>query len=254
MRVAVIADVHGNAPALGAVLAEIEREEVDLVVDLGDVLAGPLPAETFALLRGLGDGVRHVRGNGDRELVAAFDDPAWGEGLQAEGMVAAVRFAAARMGREARDALAAFEPPFALDVEGLGPVRFCHGTPRSDEEIVTAGTSAERLLAVLVGVEEAVVVGGHTHMQLDRRAGRHRVVNAGSVGMAYEGRPGAFWALLGPDVELRETAYDVAAAAAMVRASGYPDAEGFAAENLLAPPGPDVVAPLFERAQAERAS
>jgi len=248
MRVAVIADVHGNAPALAAVLAEIERAGVDLVVDLGDTLAGPFPVETLALLAPLGERVRHVRGNGDRELVAAFDDPGWGAGREETGMVAPVRFAAARMGRAARDALATFEQPFALEVDGLGAVRFCHGTPRSHEEIVTAGTPEPRLRSALDGVEEAVVVGGHTHMQRDRRAGRHRFVNPGSVGMAYEGRPGAFWAVLGPDVELRETPYDVAAAAELVRASGFPQAEEFAAENLLAPPGPNVVVPLFEGA------
>jgi predicted phosphodiesterase len=228
------------------VLADVEREQVDLIVDLGDTLAGPLPAETFAIVAGLGDRVRHVRGNGDRELVDAFGDPAWGSDEPDEGMIAAVRFAASRMGRTARDALAGFEPTFAIAVDGLGPVRFCHGTPRSDTEIVTAGTPEERLLDVLAEVDEAVVVGGHTHMQFDRTVGRHRFVNAGSVGMPYEGRPGAFWALLGPGVELRETAYDAEAAAAQVRASGYPQAEDFASENILAPPGPDVVIPIFE--------
>src|SRR5215212_5175295 len=75
VRVAVIADVHGNAPALEAVVADIERAGVELIVDLGDLLAGPLPADTMALVDALGDRFVHVSGNGDRELVAAFDAP-----------------------------------------------------------------------------------------------------------------------------------------------------------------------------------
>ena len=83
---------------------------------------------------------------------------------------------------------------------------FCHGSPRSDEEILTRISSEERVAAAVADVSEDVVVCGHTHVQFDRRAAGKRLINAGSVGMPYEARPGAYWALLGPDVELRADA------------------------------------------------
>ncbi len=238
--------MHGNAPALEAVLGEIEQADVELVVDLGDLLAGPLPADTMALVDALGDRIVHVSGNGDRELVAAFDASGAASPELPPLVTEIMDYAAGAIDRPTRDALAAFAPTLVLDLEGLGPTCFCHATPRSDVEIVTAGSPDERVAGILAAVEQDVVIGGHTHMRLDRRVGRHRVLNPGSVGMPYEGRPGAFWALLGPDVEFRETAYDLDAAAARIRAAGYPAAEDFVAENLFAPPGPDVVVPHFE--------
>jgi hemoglobin len=177
VRVAVIADVHGNAPALAAVLAEIAREQVDAIVDCGDVAAGPSPEESLTLLAAVDLPVHAIMGNADRELLGTFP--------QLAGRTATV----------------------VLDVDGLGPTRFCHGTPRSDEEIVTRATPAERLSPILARVVEGVIVGGHTHVQLDRVFGGHRLVNPGSVGMPYEQEPGAYWAILGPDVELRRTRY-----------------------------------------------
>jgi len=248
-RIAVIADVHGNALALAAVLAEIERLEVDLIVDCGDTVAGPLPAATLALLRAPG-GRRlwSVLGNGDREVVAAFDDPEAQSTDRADGgMRAATSFAAARISRQERDELAARPATLLVDHATLGAIRFCHGTPRDTDEIVTAGTTDERLREILAAVPENLIVGGHTHMQFDRRIDRHRFVNAGSVGMAYEGRPGAYWTLIADDVEHRSTSYDLEAAAHLIAASGYPGAADFVAENVLAPPGPSTVIPIFER-------
>ena len=80
-----------------------------------------------------------------------------------------------------------------------------------------------------------MVVCGRTHMQFDRTIGRTRVVNAGSVGMPF-GKPGAYWLLLGPDVELRHTRYDLAKAAKRIRATSYPQAQEFADHNVLQPP------------------
>jgi len=101
---------------------------------------------------------------------------------------------------------------------------FCHSTPRSETEVFTRRTSEERLRPVVDGLGASVLVSGHTHMQFDRRVGATRVVNAGSIGMPF-GAPGAYWALLGPEVELRRTAYDLVAAAAAFRATTYPQAE-----------------------------
>ena len=85
----------------------------------------------------------------------------------------------------------------------------------------------------LAGVTEATVVMGHTHMPFDRLVGGRRAVNPGSVGMSY-GVPGACWALLGPGITLRSTAYDVELAAARIRSGGHPDAAAWADEYVLA--------------------
>ena len=138
------------------------------------------------------------------------------------------------------------------EVDGLGPVLFCHGSPRSDEEILTAVSSDERLAPILEGVAEEVVVCGHTHHQFDRRAHGTRLLNAGSVGMPYEDEPAAYWLWLGPEAELRRTDYDVAAASARMRAAGLPDLdELMLRESLIEPVGAAFVARHFEeRAQA----
>ena len=89
---------------------------------------------------------------------------------------------------------------------------FCHATPRNDNEIFTRLTPEEHLLPIFARLNADIVVLGHTHMQFDRMVGTVRVVNAGSVGMSF-GEPGADWLLLGPDVQLRHTRYDLAKAA-----------------------------------------
>jgi diadenosine tetraphosphatase ApaH/serine/threonine PP2A family protein phosphatase len=138
-----------------------------------------------------------------------------------------------------------------LEVDGLGPTLFCHGSPSSDEQIVTRSTPEPALRRLLAGVAERVVVCGHTHVQFDRRLGGTRIVNAGSVGMAYEGRPGAHWALLGPAVDLRRTPYDVEAAAARVRATSFPDVGPFV-DDLLHPAGADEASAFFEQLAEKR--
>jgi predicted phosphodiesterase len=138
---------------------------------------------------------------------------------------------------ELRDFLAGFADHQVAEVDGLGGVRFCHGSPRSDEECVTPETPEERVREFMKGVDERLVVTAHVHIQFDREVAGVRSVNAGSVGLPYEGRPGAYWALLGPDVELRRTEYDVEEAVAAYRESGFPDPEPLV-ELLLEPPAP----------------
>ena len=77
MRVAALSDIHGNLPALEAVLSEVELEKPDLIVSCGDVASGPMPAETISLLMAL-PGARFVRGNADRGVIDAFDHRAKG--------------------------------------------------------------------------------------------------------------------------------------------------------------------------------
>ncbi|HVH80740.1 MAG TPA: metallophosphoesterase family protein, partial [Stellaceae bacterium] len=133
-------------------------------------------------------------------------------------------------------------------IDGLGDVLFCHGTPRNENEIFTRLTPEKVLLPVFDGVDAAVVVCGHTHMQFDRIVGKTRVVNAGSVGMPF-GKPGADWLVLGPTLELRHTAYDLAGAAERIRKTTYPQAEEFIARNLLHPPSEEEMLNLFVRVE-----
>jgi putative phosphoesterase len=244
-RVAALYDVHGMLDALDAVLADVEREDVDLVVLGGDVVGGPQPAETLARLRGVGDGVRWVRGNADRALLE-------GPGAIDAGQEHVLAWTAARLTEADRQFLGTLPEREVLDVDGLGRVLFCHATPASDLPIVTAGTPDERLREIVAGVDADVVVAGHTHIQFDRVVDGVRWVNAGSVGMPYEGEAAAFWALLGPDVSFRRTPFDVEAAAEAILASGWPAAEEFVTENLRDAVPRDETIALFERIAAER--
>jgi predicted phosphodiesterase len=246
MRIAALYDIHGNLPALEAVLSEVDRAGVDGLVIGGDVAAGPLPHETVEALMAL-PRARFVRGNADREIVEAFD--AGRDRIEDEHDPAAraAVFAAARLSQSHRDFLAEFEQAVELELDGLGPAIFCHGSPRSDTEIVTTVTPEARLAEVLRAVAQPLVVCGHTHRQFDRRVDGHRVLNAGSVGMPYEGRAGAYWALLGPEVELRRTDYDLAHALATLRGGGFPDFDEMVKESLVEPADPDWVADFFER-------
>ena len=225
-RVAVLSDVHANAEALETVLAELE-DDVELVVFGGDLTWGSLPEETLELVARLDVSARFVRGNAERALLEPSAEPTERE-----------RWIRERHSADALAFLAGFEEQVSLEIEGLGPVRLCHGSPRSDEELVTPETPAERMQALMTGVGERVLVTAHTHLQFDRRVAGIRSVNAGSVGMPYEERAGAYWALLGPDVELRRTDYSLELAAGRYRASGDPRAE-LMVEMLLGPPGRD---------------
>jgi predicted phosphodiesterase len=237
LKVAALYDVHGNLPALDAALAEVPGEAA--IVSGGDVFSGPMPAETLARLRALGPRVTFVRGNADRDL-----------GPYEEQLRARYEWLMAQLTPEELAVAEAWSETATIEVDGLGRTLFCHGTPRSDQEAITAITSDERLQEILSDVPERTVVCGHTHHQFDRRAGDTRVVNAGSVGMPYEGRPGAYWALLGPDVEFRRTEYDVAAAADAIRATSYPDPEE-KIEVLTNPYPADEAAEVLERRALE---
>jgi putative phosphoesterase len=233
MRVAALADVHGNAPALAAVLEEVEREGPDLVVFCGDLTWGSLPQETLALVRGLEIPARFVRGNADR--MVGVETEGRGPWMTAEHSPDDLAF------------LATFEPTVSVEVDGLGPTCFSHGSPRSDEECVTERTPVERVREFMAGREEHVVVTAHVHLQFDRTVGGVRSIGPGSVGLPYGDQPGhAYWALLGPDVELRRTAYDLEAAIARMRATDDPRVEAIV-ELMVSPTSREEVIEEVER-------
>ena len=235
-RVAVLSDVHGNAVALEAVLAELAEIQPDVVVFGGDLTWGPEPEATLALVDSLPMPTVFVRGNGERTLLAEGDEPAERK-----------PWLRAQHSSESLARLATFVERASIDVAGLGPVRFCHGSPRSDEEVVTPETPEARVRLFMAGVEERVLVTAHTHLQFDRRVAGIRSINAGSVGMAYGCGPGsACWAVLGPAVALRRTPFSVARAATRYRESGDPAAERMVA-MLESPPSSDEIIEYGER-------
>jgi putative phosphoesterase len=248
LRVAALYDIHGMLVPLEAVLEELEHEEVEAIVIGGDAVSGPQPAEVLALLRSLDGPVHWIRGNGERALGPDSSDAVMA-GAEAE---AALRFTAAHLSDDDRAELANLPERATLDVDGLGATLFCHASPRNDLDIVTGGTPAERFSLLLEGVSKPVVVAGHTHMQLDFTVDGVRWINPGSVGMPYEGEVAAFWALLGPDLELRRTPFDVERSASALLESGWPEAEPFVEENLRAAPSRDETIALFEQIARER--
>ena len=188
--VAALYDIHGNLAALEAVLAEVPADAT--IVVGGDVCAGGAqPSATLARLRGLGDRVRWVRGNADRELYPGE------EGLAPPEVI-----------EEARSKLSEDEIEFLHglpETQVVDDVLYCHASPRNDVDIFTERTPEERIAFLFDGLDLSTVVCGHTHTQYERRVAGVRVVNAGSVGMPYEEEPGAYWLL---DLVHRRTPYE----------------------------------------------
>jgi len=246
MRVAAIYDIHGNLPALEAVLQEIRQAEIDHVVVGGDVLPGPMPRETLACLMDLDIPVQCIYGNGE---VAVLEQMAGKEPAAVpEQYRPIIRWTAEQLNADHERLLSAWPKTLRVEIGGLGEVLFCHATPRNENECFTRLTPEDRILPVFEGVNAAVVVCGHTHMQFDRMIGRTRVVNAGSVGMPF-GEPGADWLLLGPDIQLRHTPYDLTKAAEGIRSTHYPQAQDFAARNVLQPPSEAEMLAVFTRVE-----
>ena len=246
MRVAAIYDVHGNIPALEAVLRDVRDAGVDRVVVGGDVIPGPMSREAIELLSALEWPTLFLRGNGEREVLAMRGG--------AESATVPQRFRAMMQWtadqldeREAR-LVAAWPATIRLRLDSLGDVLFCHATPRSDTEIFTERTSEDVLRPIIDAAAADVVVCGHTHMQFDRRIGTTRVVNAGSVGMPFEG-PGAYWLLLDDEITLRRTDYDLARAASRIMATAYPLAGEFAEGSVLHPPTAAATLDSFARVE-----
>ena len=246
MRVAALYDIHGNLPALEAVLEDVGRAGVDLVVVGGDVCPGPMCAESLACLRALDLPTRFIRGNGDRDTLALASGEA-AVGVP-EVYLPAMRWVATQLDAEARSFIAQWPATLSLDIDRLGHVLFCHATPQSDTSIFTRLTAEERLVPLFDTTGASVVVCGHTHMQFDRMVGSVRVVNAGSVGMPF-GDVGADWLLVGPDLQLQRTAYDLLSAAERICATSYPQAEEFAARSVLKPPTEQEMLELFSKAE-----
>jgi putative phosphoesterase len=220
LKIAAVYDVHAMPLALEAALRAAEHEGAEVVLFGGDLIHGPCPGRAVELARAV-PGARFVRGNCDRE------PDGWD---------------VADLDRNTLDWLA--ELPLTQSIDG---VLYCHATPTDDMPMTTAITPDDVLRSTFGGLEERVVVVGHTHHQFDRAVEGVRVVNAGSVGMPYEDDVAAFWALVDEgEPSLRRTPLDVEAAAAEIRASGWPSAEEFVTENLLSAQSREAAIAYFE--------
>jgi predicted phosphodiesterase len=253
MRVAALYDIHGNLPALEAVLQEVRQAGVDQIVVGGDVVPGPMPREALRCLLDLELPTCFLHGNGELALLAQMEGTRTGEvtywgttsgARPPESIVDIYRWTTAQIQPEFEPVLARWPKTLQLRIDGLGQVLFCHATPRSETECFTRLTAEDHLLPLFEPLQVEVLACGHTHMQFDRKVGRTRVVNAGSVGMPF-GEPGASWLLLGPDVQLRRTLYDFTQAAERIRRTDYPQAEEFAVQSVLTPPSEEKMIEVF---------
>lgn len=256
MRVAALYDIHGNLPALEAVLEEVRNVDADQIVIGGDILPGPMSRECLELLLTLDIPIQFIYGNCELAVLAQMGAMRgvpvtyWGTTSGRplpDPDLQNMRWTAQQV-LEYEPLLASWTKTLHLQIDGLGDVLFCHGTPRSETEIFTKLTSEDRLLLLFEGLNADMVLCGHTHMQFDRMIGKTRVINAGSIGDPY-GEPGAYWALLGPDVELRRTHYDFTNAAERIRNTQYPGAEEFAAHSVLQPYSEKEILELFSTAE-----
>ncbi len=243
-RLAALYDIHGNLPALEAVLEQVRQAGVDQVLVGGDVVPELMPRETILCLLDLDLPVQFIYGNGE---VAVLEQM---RGREPAGVPEQYRPAmrwTAQQVQEYQQVLASWPKTLSVEVRGLGNVLFCHATPRNENECFTRLTPEDRLLPIFDGLGVSVVVCGHTHMQFDRMVGRSRVVNAGSVGMPF-GQSGADWLLLGSDVQLQNTPYDLPNAAERIRGTKFPWPEDFATRYVLQPPSATEMIDVFTRA------
>ena len=244
MRIAALYDIHGNLPALDAVLRDVADSRVDSVVIGGDVVPGPMPRECIDRLASLDLPTHFIKGNGDRAVRGQMSGgnsvdvpPLWRP---------VIGWVAAQLSEDDSALIDKWPATTRVSSSKLGTILFCHATPRNDVDIFTKETPADGLAEMFDATNAALVVCGHTHMQFDRRIGHTRVVNSGSVGMPF-GMRGAYWLLLDSSVELKRTHYDFDEAANVIRSTDYPDRENFAARNILDPPSEAEMLAVFSK-------
>jgi len=248
-RIAALYDIHGNLPALEAVLADVRREGVDAIVVGGDVLPGPMPSECLELIYATGIRTEFIRGNGESAVFEAL------RGGPLERVPEAFREGIRWNARELPDkfvaALTSWPLSIRIVVPGLGSVLFCHATPRNDTEIFTKLSPHDRISTMFAGADAAIAICGHTHMQFDLTIDNLRILNAGSVGAPFSD-PGAYWLLLGSDVQLRRTNYDVDGAASLIRQTEFPGAARFA-DSVVRPHPESEMLSLYAKADGRNA-
>ena len=251
MKIAALYDIHGNLPALEAVLQAVRAADVDLIVVGGDVVAGPQPIDTLACLQAesANTPIQFIRGNAESELLRCVAGQEIG-GLSERANDEA-RWLASYLPENLIQFIAQWPATVAHNIDGQ-TVLFCHATPQNDIDVFTRLTSEERLMSIFGALDASLVVCGHTHMQFARTVGDMRLVNAGSVGMPF-GHTGADWLLFDGAVQFQHTEYDLSQAAVRIRQSDYPQAEAFAANNVLQAPAEEAALQMLAQLEARQA-
>ncbi|CAG7658595.1 metallophosphoesterase family protein [Paenibacillus allorhizosphaerae] len=248
MKIAALYDIHGNLPALNAVISELDEVKPDLIIIGGDIVAGPMPVQTLERLFQLKYPIKFIRGNNDREVVMAYDGKPLRSDMSEKGREK-LEWVAKQLDRSHRNFLAHLPEHLIYSVgDSESDILFCHATPTNDEQIFTPITPKEQLEKVFHGIAQKYVVCGHTHIQFDLQIEGTRIINAGSVGMPFAERSGAYWLLITPSgFEYKCTLYDLENAANEIRESQDPQANDFAEKNVLTVPTPVQAMEMFER-------
>ena len=241
MLVAAIYDIHGNLPALESVLDEINSISVDRIVVGGDILPGPFPVETIELLRSVRIPIDFISGNGERETLELL---AGKESRLPQSVQDAMTWNGRQLNTQQQEFVGNFPETLRLTLPQVGEVLFCHASPRNDNDIFTKNTPDKNIASLFLDSPQMVVCG-HTHMQFDRRVGNVRVINAGSVGMAF-GSNDAQWLLIGNDFQFKSTEYDIVLAGERIRSSDYPDSENFVSNYVENHPSESEMIAMYE--------
>lgn len=241
MRIALVADIHGNLVAFNRILDDIAHEQVDRIICLGDVAAfGPQPCEVVTRLREIGCPV--VLGDTDATLLTP-EAPATDELLRRLQEIGA--WGAARLSSADRAYIGAFQPTLSVALGGDASLLCYHGSPQSFKDRIGPTTSDDDLARLFDGFDARMYAGGHTHIQMLRRYRDALALNPGSVGLAYDRAPSPGIAVRNPpwgeyailavagsrlSVDLRRVPFDVAAMKRAARENGMPHAEWWCAE------------------------
>ena len=231
-RIGLISDIHGNLLALDAVLAELDRENLDGLICLGDIAVGPQPRETLARIRELDCPV--LMGNWDAWFLDRPAPPSDDVGLKLHEITA---FWADQVDDDDLAYMRTFVPQLELPLEN-GETALCfHASPTSYDHFIFATTPDDELRRMFGDARAAVMIGGHAHLQLLRRFEQILFVNPGSVGLPFSDwwpnrvriAPRAEYGLLTHEegrlhIEFRRTTYDVDALLQLSLASGMPHA------------------------------
>src|SRR3954465_2649285 len=159
MQLAVLYDIHGNLPALEAVIAEVRRDRIERILFGGDIVPGPMPRETIDYLRALDIAADYIRGNGDREILARLR----GQETSAvpEAFRESMRWNARQLGPDDERWVGAWPLTLRGGGPSLGPVLCCHATPHSDTPIFTRDTADDGVSDLLQGIDAPFIVCGH---------------------------------------------------------------------------------------------
>jgi len=248
-----MADIHGNVPALEAVLADVAGQDVDHIIVAGDLVCGPQPEETRRLLQSLNCTL--IRGNGDAYLLR-FEDGEAPDYWRTSKAFATVRWQFEQCSDETLDFLRSLPEQRRVEIGNAPAIRVVHGSPRHPTEDLDPKIDPATLDAVLAELAESALICGHTHLPMKAESFGRLVLNPGAVSSPLNGEVGAQYALLtwsrrGWQVEHRLAAYDLKRIRRIYAESGLLEEGGAFTRAWLdcIESGRDLVNPFFDYAR-----